>query len=882
MTFQLLEQDMANAIGFVFDRSVEPPVLLGQGFLVSKSRFVCCAGEVFHYTEAPWALELYFPHPDIRMGVKTVTLHADFDKPLARTDYLNQTGKPGEILPTLPNDMALLIVDPQPAELMPDRVGELIRAMSLPFNNQGVEMSGPVKGAEYLQVLNNVISQNKQGLLTLFDIHNIPIARLLIGQNTIPLVYYHKHDMPPAYAFFELAIKQPAAGFSFQPAGEFPWPDMTPIQAPADRLIWEAMRRSNEMAQIYSQIGGKDARYQKVVQEYDPSSSSDEIKWMVPKLWETLDGYITVENLSERAGADAYTCLVAIRELVNRGVISQINRYSPFHCNGTVGPPLISHTDFEVHNWDPLQAFYLDPLSGKPTWVQGNYFGSASAVQPKNMLHTIPVPGDINGALICKDYKLIGLHNGPQALRGGVTAPPMKCAQFMWMGALLDVSSKKLKAGGIDGGEESAITNLKTKLEVEPSAAPAEEDRIICPVCFSPNHNYGPCSNCSHVIEAPPEEPEAKTVKDKAGKAVKKIQKKTGLTNKQAAIAAAILLPLTAITLMSVLKPPPPPPAPDPNVKIPGHYTTHQNSDVARKLAVEVAGFKVQPISDYWYEDTTELTKPNPSFGVYSERTNQKLIFTIFNDLSAYNNLDSFEKRPPNVEDFVYADGIKSEKGTQILGEDTLNWMIINGQTVKGAPAKALICSFPGLKENTSILVSGQPLNKESGTTYDPTMAISAIDQMAEERTLKANQNKLAGNTGKEDTEDEVEDETQDIATDEEIGKFLASTKDLITKNLTLPEWAAEEMKKDKSERRKWKVRLKVGIDQEGAIKSLEKLNPDDDEDMEKLSGALQSAVTKSAPFKFVPKVKEPQLKFTVKLTGDKIKIEKATAATTL
>ncbi|MBK7837018.1 MAG: hypothetical protein IPJ49_04865 [Candidatus Obscuribacter sp.] len=138
---------------------------------------------------------------------------------------------------------------------------------------------------------------------------------------------------------------------------------MTPIQAPADRLIWEAMRRSNEMAQIYSQIGGKDARYQKVVQEYDPSSSSDEIKWMVPKLWETLDGYITVENLSERSGADAYTCLVAIRELVNRGVISQINRYSPFHCNGTVGPPLISHTDFEVHNWDPLQAFYLDPLS---------------------------------------------------------------------------------------------------------------------------------------------------------------------------------------------------------------------------------------------------------------------------------------------------------------------------------------------------------------------------------------------------------------------------------------------------------------------------------------------------------------------------------------
>lgn len=878
MTFQLLEQDMANAIGFVFDRSVNPPALLGQGFLVSKSRFVCTAGKVFHYTEAPWALEIHFVHPDIRMGVKSVNLHPDFDKPLARNDYLAQTGKPGEILPILPNDMAMLIVDYDPPELMPERVGELNRAMSLPFNNKGVEMSGPVKGHEYLQVLNNLLSQGKQGLLTLFDIHNIPIARLLIGQNSIPLVYSNAYKMPPAYTFFELAIRQPAAGFAFEPQGDFPWPDMAPINAPADRLIWEAMRRSNEIEQLYTQLGGRDGRYQRVVQTYDPTSSSEEIRWMVAALWETLDGYITLENLSWRSGADSFTCLTAIRELVNRGVASQINRVSPFHGNGTVGPPLISHTDFEVHNWDNLQAFYLDPLSGKPTWVQGNYFGSASAVQPKNMLHTIPVPPEVSGALICKDYKLIGLHDGPQALRGGVTAPPMKCSQFMWMGALLDVSSKKAKLGG--DGEEGGLTSLKSKLDSEPAAAGEEADRIICPVCFSSNHSYGPCSNCGNNIEAPPEEPEAKTVKDKAGKAVKKIQKKTGLTNKQAIIAAVVLLPLTLITLVSMFKPAAPPP-PDDSVKLPGQFKTHENSEAAKKLAVEVAGFRVQPLDDYWYEDTSELTKPNQSFGVFSERTNQKILFVIQNDMSAFQNLKAFEKKPPYVDDFFFNEGINSETGKQVLGEDTLNWMILNGADGKGKAQKVLLASFPALKENQSILVTGQPLSKEGNASFDPTITIAVIDHMSAERTERANQNKRPG-ANTEDTEEEVEDEAKDVATDEDVKKFLEAAKTVISKNFSLPDWAAEEMKKDKSERRKIKAKLKVGIDHEGMVKSLEKLDVDADEDQEKLSSALQSAVTKSAPFKFVPNIKEPQLKFIVRLSGDKIKIEKATTQTTM
>ena len=139
MTFQILEQDMANAIGFVYDRTVSPSKFLAQGFLISKSRFVTTAGNVFHYPDAPWALSIYFPHADITMGVKTLSLHNDFDKVQARSQYLQQTGYPGEMLPVLPNDMALLVVDSTLPELQAEKVAELTRAMSIPFKKDGVE-----------------------------------------------------------------------------------------------------------------------------------------------------------------------------------------------------------------------------------------------------------------------------------------------------------------------------------------------------------------------------------------------------------------------------------------------------------------------------------------------------------------------------------------------------------------------------------------------------------------------------------------------------------------------------------------------------------------------------------------------------------------------
>jgi hypothetical protein len=486
------------------------------------------------------------------------------------------------------------------------------------------------------------------------------------------------------------------------------------------------------------------------------------------------------------------------------------------------------------------------------------------------MLHTIVVPSEITGALVCKDYKLIGLHSGPQSVKAGQAAPPVKCYQFMWMGALLDMSSKKLRTSTEAEDADGGLGNLRSKLDADVVAAATPDiDRIVCPVCFSSNAAYGACSSCGHMIEAPPAEVDTSSVKGKASKAVKVMQKKTGLTKKQLIIAGAVLVPLFLITIMSMPKPAAvvaPPPAGTTGVA----PEAHPSSEKATALAVKSAGFKVLAIPEHWYEDTSEISKPNDSFGVYSERANQKIICTEFADLSPVSNLSAFIGKPPYA-DMTIEDTRECvvDQGKQVLGEGTLHWMVVKGKDKDAKGKTVLVASFPSIIAGKSFLVVGQALKTDTGNlSYDAKGAVSIIDQLASERTQQAN-NKNA----EPDDEGDPEDENAKEASDVELKAFYAQVKDAIKEKLVLPDFAQEEMKKEKSKRKKWKIRLTVGVDADGNVKRLEK-QALEDEEKEKISSALQRAVSAAAPFKDVPHIKKPELIFLVKLSGDKVKVD--------
>ena len=882
---QELEQEFANAIGFVLDTSVNPPKRLGLGFMVSKSRIVTCASKVFHYVEAPWALAIKFPFPDIQVAIKTVNLHNDFDKVEARSNYLSQTGGPVDLHPSYMNDIAMLIIDQNPPQVPQERIAEINRAMSLPFSSEGVEASGALRGTEFIQVIKTIVESQREGLLTLYDARNLPVAHLMMAGGGIQKVFF-KQVMSSEMAFCELVYKQPAQGFAFRPGMNIEWADVPDVQTPAEQLAFEAMRRKEEIPNILQQLGGPDARYQQVVQNFDPSQASEEIQWMVEPLWQGLDGYIALHNMPEKIGVDTYTVLIAIRELVNRGVVSMINKVSPFPCSGQMGSPLVSHTDFEVHPWDALQAYYLDPVSGAPTWMEGNFFGVANSLQPKNMLHTIPIPDDVSGALILKDYKLIGIHSGAQIIKPGQQAPPVKCFQFMWMGALLDLSTRKVKSS-TESEDGEGVGSLRS---LDPSKVVTEQEEgkelIKCPNCFASNEEYGECKTCKHKIEPPPkeEEPSNPILASKPAKEIRKLQKKHGISNQQLALGVGTVF---TVSLLGLALCGPKVSGPAPPKKNDAPLAKAKPSDQkAVEIATEYAGFSATPPPMYWYKDTSDITAPAKSFGLYSEQSNQRILCVVYDDNTPLNSLRGFVGKPPHVEvDRAELSNAIADEGEQIIGNGKMKWILGKYSAPKKKnPVNILLAAFPTGKDDQSILVIGQSFKDPDQRKYDFKTTLFVLDQLATEMTAKGNQQKLK-DTEPDDTEtyvpnDDMDDDDFDdgekvikVATDEDIAEFLAKVKEKVDEQIELPEGlvkSAEKYEEEHGSPKKWnQFSLLVGLNRKGRLVRLERTI--EEPKFKKISLAIEKVLRDLAPFKDCPVVKKPEFRFRARLLGTKV-----------
>ncbi len=874
MSLEELQQNYTDATGLVIDRISDPPKVLGEAFLVTKSRAVTCASVVYNYVEAPFALQVHFPHPDILVGVKSIALHNDFDKRAARAWYLAQTGAPGEQL-LLPNDIATMVLDGQLPELQSDKVAELNRALTIPFSSENVQASGNITGADFFPMLNGVLQTRRNGLLTLFDARNIPIARIELADGNIQRVYYR--GLLGELAFFELVYRKPYKGYSFQEKSNFSWGNLPTIIAPAGALIDEAQRRAQEMPQVLAFLGGPQARYQKRVESSSEATVSENFQWLIDRLWDAIDGYMTVDVMSERVGADSYTVAQALRELINRAVISMINKTTPFRCNGVLGQPLTSHTDFEVHAWDALQAFYLDPLSGRPIWQQGNFFGVANALQPKNMLHTIPLPPYVPGALICKDYKLIGIHSGPHTPKPGQPVPPVKLYQMMWMGALLDMSTKKLRDQDVTGG----FNRLRTTQE-QPVVVPELLETFVCSKCHSTNTKLGPCFNCGAIVEAPsPEEQTKSKIGNPITRLIVSLKERYLLTNRQMILYGALVL-LVPLTFLVLFSPPPPeaPPETSPEAPVDKHLGTAETI----RMATEYAGFSGTAIPGYWYKDTYYATKPTKSFALISEQGNNRVMFLIMDDMSALDNLGSFINKPPFLNDLMANVGNNEYQTRQsMLGTAKLTLSVGSYRRVDD-PNKhetVVVGSFASPQKGKSILVESRCVDPER--PYDPRATEFLIDQM--EVALKQNANNattgdnsvVAGSTSggekKEASTTEAGAEAkkeQREATDEELDKYCEVLAKSIQAKLKLSDEAEEARKGEHF--KKLKCAMTVGIDQDGNVKKLEISKS---AEMDAATAALQKAINTAAPFEDVPKTKNNMLEILVKYNGKEIKVER-------
>ena len=414
------------------------------------------------------------------------------------------------------------------------------------------------------------------------------------------------------------------------------------------------------------------------------------------------------------------------------------------------------------------------------------------------------------------------------------------------------------------------IAGLRSKLESEGTAAAAEKAALQCPNCMSFNSKPGPCITCGTEIEAPPEEVVPENKVELVVYQAKKLKEKYNVTNKQLAIAGAVVA--FPLVMMMMCSSPSTPPAVKDAATDTATTVVHQNSDKAMQNAVDYAGFKATPPPGYWYEDTSSLTGEQKSFGLYSERSNQKNIFLIYDDLSAgEKNLSNFLQKPPY---FTVPPGGGEAKPIETIrqpfGEEG-QYFTYHAMRYGFAETAAvgLVGSVPAVDPKKSILMIGQSLNEKA--TYDYKSAVWLVDQMGSERTKRGNDRIKAKNADSKDgdTTDGAATDAPEVATPEQIAEFLTKTAEKIQGKLTLPNETADELKKKKS--KKMKVRVVVGLDEEGKLTKIEISEPSE---LESVTTAVVKAINNSTPIENVPKTKDGKLSLKVSLDMDKISVE--------
>jgi hypothetical protein len=829
---------LADSTALIYDRAITPERVVGQAWLISKGRVATTASAVANYSEAPWALVVKFPHPDVTYGVRTIQVHPDFNKREARDHYLSQAyGTPTPV--SFDNDIATLALESDLTPPPPEKIAELNRALSVPFEISPRDMSGSMRPGDLPSILQSAITTGRSGLLTMVDVRNIPFARIGLRQARITKVEYN--GLYNEVGLCELLYRKPTGNFAFQPTEEYKWPsDLHELSTTAEQIVAEGVRRADELPKVIEMLGGLETRFDKATKYADFSTIKQHERWVAERLWEVFDGYLPLSKVAERISADTYSTVKMIWEFANMGLITP-SQAKAFHSNGQVGPMLVPAQDLELSVWDDLTGFFLDPISGNPVQVKGNLYGPSKVLNNKTLLHTVSLPPAVLTAAILKDSKLVGLYSGPYVVKGGANAPPMGLNKMTWIGALNDLGAKRLRTDTTENSEP-----VEVPMEKDPSVSQKISLRSRAASMSIPEMPATPM---------PAEEESGPLAK---------------FSKQQLAMAAAGSLGLCFLMMLFGMLSPHPAPAPTvvaantstatstaanttttsttpatsvAPVSSPNGEKVELGDEKAAAVAKDSFGLQIPP-NQFVFEDTSEKTKPKISFGIASELKNLDIMFYLWPNQAPISDLNLIAKAPPFTGMYRQEVSVIEFKGSTAH----TSWM--GGHYLMGEKQElgtAVVGVWPGKNQNNEcVIFVAKP---HTGLALSD---LYAVPNMVEEfiRMNSGTPKPAGANTAASGQQTGGE-----LAKPEELLAYRKKLGALIQSNYKQPKEA--ESGGDN------KVGMSFSVDTEGKVSDLQ-IKPNANEDF---NNAIRKAYDQSQPLPAAPKTKSG--KYTVMVTAD-------------
>lgn len=817
-------QALSDVTGFIVDRTVVPEKLIGQAWIISKSRMVVLASSVANYADAPWALLVKFPYPDLTFSVKAISLHPEFNKRACRDFYLAQANELTPQPPSFDNDIATITLDAEIPDLQPDRVQELVRALSLPLTISAQDLSGVMRAGETGNILQKAIVSGRNGVLNFYDERKVPFCRVLIKGGRILKATFQ--NLQNEFAVCELMWRKPGGNFVLQSADKLSWGAIPEIQMSTEQLANEASRRMGDLPRMLDALGGPNARYMRAKPNLDLNQVNAQIRWVVERIWQSLDGALPLTKMSERLAVDTYTAMQALWEMKHLGLVAQATG-DQYHRSGQLGPPLTPGHDIDLKFWDNLQGFYLDELSTSPVIVQGNYFGSTHLLQLTQLLHTMSLPAAKYGAIVLKDGRLIGIHNG-KFVAQLQNPPPFPLGQMQWIGSLSDMSAKRMRghASELDAAElgteelpntlsgRGTITGMKARASMQTAAL------------------EGGATTGSHspVSRQDGEPGAAPTVVSDEPEILQKFSKIQILGAGGGMFLIGLMMSLSAMM------------APKPGATPANSTGTGTGSTTKTTVAVPVgqkvptgaeairqgviaANFKDTTIPPFAFADTSKDTAPKLSFGMESEQANQRIVFVVWPNPDVASSVESNSTQPPFTTLKQAPQGKVIETGTS--DAHNFYWKATRYWNKEDKDTVAFVGAFPSTQTDKSILVVAWPFKGEGDLDYKNT--VNTITRMFNENSATP----TGGNNSTEVAE----------ATPQEIDEYRQKIGEMI-KGAYKPPIDSE---------RANRCTYNFAVDAQGNATKLELKYSSG---MDEVDKAVQKAIISKSPFPAPPKTK--------------------------
>ncbi len=470
---------VANSVGILVDRV--DGTALGNAWVIDEAKAATCAHLVFGYTTFWPALKIVFPGVGREFGVDSAIFHPRFDLKMAAMLAQVALTEPMPNLPLQQYNAAVLRLTPALTNISEDMSFRINKSLSLPLPPRDQGLGGNLGEIDLYVVVQTITNARKEGVLTICDDRNHPVARIFCQNGR--LMYAQYANLVNEMAIYQIVSQDLKGNFFFWSTPCPNWEVTKPIARPAEMLLIESHRRVDELKKVLNQIGDTSNCYVRTRPEPNVEVLPGEMKDYARMLWDLFDGGTPVKQLWQLANIDDCAIFQTLHELIKTKQIAPASE-EPSQTEPSALNPLGLSVQAKLAPWDRITNVYRDSLTSQALVREGCLLGTIRENDPWHLVHNIRLVPKSAGSPILKDGQVIGMHCGK--------LPPDEFAQnqegslqaMLWVDSVIEC---------LKGGGENQLVQKLTLVDAptpefsrkdKPTAGGCREvARVDCPRC---------------------------------------------------------------------------------------------------------------------------------------------------------------------------------------------------------------------------------------------------------------------------------------------------------------------------------------------------------------------------------------------------------------